>query len=179
MEPRRHIPVALYRLFSASGDLLYIGQSIIPDWRMSHHRINAPWAQEVALISVCWFPNKAEAMIAEAETIASEKPRHNIAHKKEPRKLAPQIGGRVLRKWLDENGISVAEFAERIGVKREQLVRFINCSVWPRGRHQYAIERATAGAIPTEVWERGGIVPALERSANAERARQLLKEVSQ
>lgn len=75
-------PIALYRMFSATGQLLYIGQSVNPAQRLCLHR-NDPeknWLTDIARMDIEWFATRAEAKAAEASAIHAERPLHNIDH---------------------------------------------------------------------------------------------------
>ena len=69
-------PAALYRLYSASGDLLYIGISGNPPQRWLQHAADKPWWPEVdvANSSTEWFSTRDEALAMEALAIKSERP---------------------------------------------------------------------------------------------------------
>lgn len=182
MRRRKDIPVALYRMFSASGELLYIGQSAVPHNRLSQHRFSSDWVTQTVKITVEWFANRDEAMRAEAEAIRAERPLHNVAGTNLKRSIATQKGGHVLKRWLEQNGVSIADFAERIGAKPKQVHRFISCEAWPIGRYQYEIERETDGQLPHQIWVRGGVVTSSvwgKPDPREDLARRLLIEVSQ
>lgn len=68
---------ALYRHFSQSGELLYVGISISAARRTGEHCKGSPWFQDVARIEIEWFASRGLALDAESVAIASEHPRHN------------------------------------------------------------------------------------------------------
>jgi predicted GIY-YIG superfamily endonuclease len=70
---------ALYRAFSADGDLLYIGISRNFGRRWYQHASVKPWWPEAQRMTVDWYPDEESAYAAETEAIAREKPRYNIA----------------------------------------------------------------------------------------------------
>jgi predicted GIY-YIG superfamily endonuclease len=85
---------ALYRHFSASGDLLYVGISCKPITRLKQHEHDASWAAQIARVEIEQFADRAAALEAERNAIRAEKPKHNVAHarsapvwKAEPLKL--------------------------------------------------------------------------------------------
>lgn len=71
---------ALYRIRSASDDLLYIGISANPPQRWLQHADDKSWWSEVAGFSIEWFGSRAEALAMEAHAIRSEHPLHNVVH---------------------------------------------------------------------------------------------------
>lgn len=83
---------ALYRLFNAADDLLYIGIT----WqrladRMTDHAGEQRWWHEVHHATALWYETREDADQAETEAIKAERPKYNIAKTKEsrPRKPGP------------------------------------------------------------------------------------------
>lgn len=70
-------PAAVYRLWDAEGQLLYVGSSYDPEERCKAHR-DQPWWPEVARRTEEWKEHRGAAYIAESEAIATERPRHNV-----------------------------------------------------------------------------------------------------
>lgn len=91
-------PIALYRMFSASGELLYIGQSINPAQRLCLHRSDADknWLTDVVRMEIEWLPTRAAAKSAEAAAIYAESPTHNVDH--HPEQTARRRARRAIRK---------------------------------------------------------------------------------
>jgi hypothetical protein len=81
-------PTAVYRQFSAAGDLLYIGMSQNPAKRCGAITTDAHWVTQVETIKVEWFPSKMEARAAESEAIRAERPLHNVQHNRSKRVAA-------------------------------------------------------------------------------------------
>lgn len=79
---------ALYRIRSASSDLLYIGISSNPPKRWLQHAADKPWWQEAADFSIEWFESRTEALAMEALAIKSERPLHNVVHNADLRPAA-------------------------------------------------------------------------------------------
>lgn len=81
---QKHVTVnvraAVYRLFDASGALLYVGKADKPETRWADHERQADWWPAVASKTVEWFESHDEALAAEREAIASEQPVHNKVH---------------------------------------------------------------------------------------------------
>lgn len=77
-DPRSR-PHAVYRHWSAEGELLYIGATGDPEARWKVHRFKSSWAKSVAKITYEWFPDFRACRRAEREAIVREGPRHNRA----------------------------------------------------------------------------------------------------
>ncbi|MFD3520457.1 GntR family transcriptional regulator [Streptomyces sp. NPDC058653] len=73
-------PTALYRLYDADGNLLYVGITNNPKVRFGNHGRSKPWWPEVELKQIVWLDSLQEAEEAERLAIASEGPRHNISN---------------------------------------------------------------------------------------------------
>jgi predicted GIY-YIG superfamily endonuclease len=73
--------VAVYRLFGANGELLYIGSTWDPKRRLTQHKSLKPWWPEVARSEVAWKENRQAAEEAEKLAVALEQPRYNIDFK--------------------------------------------------------------------------------------------------
>ena len=74
------VPTALYRHFDAGGELLYVGISLSPAYRLSQHRDASHWFPRVATVTIEWLPSRDEALRAERAAIQSEHPQCNIVH---------------------------------------------------------------------------------------------------
>lgn len=82
---------ALYRLFSETGDLLYVGISRKPDVRWGQHSEDKEWWSAVDRRAVEWHETRASAEHAESAAIKAEGPLHNVLHvPKPPRPRKPQ-----------------------------------------------------------------------------------------
>lgn len=74
---------ALYRLYDADGQLLYIGVSNDPDFRWKAHLYEArrdDWPTVAVHRTVEWHKSRALALQAEADAIRAEHPRYNGTH---------------------------------------------------------------------------------------------------
>lgn len=67
---------AVYRLYDASGVLLYIGSAYDPEHRLKQHR-GKPWWSRVARIIEEWHPDRGAAYAAETSLIKAESPEFN------------------------------------------------------------------------------------------------------
>lgn len=70
--------IALYRLYGAEKQLLYVGISQDPERRFADHSVK-PWWSEVAQREIAWHSTPSAARAAEVEAIKSEKPLHNVS----------------------------------------------------------------------------------------------------
>jgi hypothetical protein len=76
-ERRWREPAAVYRLWDANGNLLYIGSAYEPEQRCSEHR-KRPWWQEVARRTDEWHSDRGTAYIIEMKAIGAELPKYNV-----------------------------------------------------------------------------------------------------
>lgn len=71
-------PTILYRCYSASGELLYVGVTWNVPSRMLSHQSTAAWHPAVVRTTSEEFPTRAAARAAEEAAIQSEQPTFNI-----------------------------------------------------------------------------------------------------
>ncbi|MFE7566878.1 GIY-YIG nuclease family protein [Streptomyces sp. NPDC057539] len=71
---------ALYRLYSPKSALLYVGISSYPDERFKQHAGDKAWWHHVARHEIVWLDSREEALKAEAEAMAEERPLYNGYH---------------------------------------------------------------------------------------------------
>lgn len=69
-------PAAVYRLWDASGELLYIGSAYEPEVRCKEHQ-KKPWWPEVASRTEEWHSNRSTAYTEELKAIAVERSKYN------------------------------------------------------------------------------------------------------
>lgn len=117
---RANEPTAVYRLFNAGRDLLYVGMSSSPGTRWESHARSQPWwaPDRVALCEVVWYETRPKAAEAERQAIRTENPRYNVllakrtnADQKADRHRNPAVIFRLPpedKQWL-------ADYADRIG----------------------------------------------------------------
>ena len=69
----------VYRIFDASGVLLYIGRTVSGRMRArwKAHRKTQPWWPEVKRIDLAFYDSWREAFLEERRAILAEHPRHN------------------------------------------------------------------------------------------------------
>jgi len=73
---------ALYRLFDAAEQLLYVGISTQPDTRWTQHASDKPWWSLVEHRRVEWYSSRTAAEKAELEAVRAEEPLYNTANAK-------------------------------------------------------------------------------------------------
>lgn len=76
---------ALYRLFNADGQLLYVGIAYDPKSRWYSHVNTSPWWPNVARKEVEWFEHRNAAVTAEMIAVRTEKPIHNVVWADDPK----------------------------------------------------------------------------------------------
>ena len=86
----------LYRLRSASGELLYIGISYSAIARFAQHRESQPWIDDVASIEITHVDaTRSELAEIERAAIRSEHPRHNVVHNRSRVSALPETPAAV------------------------------------------------------------------------------------
>jgi predicted GIY-YIG superfamily endonuclease len=75
-----HQRTALYRLYDAKGDLLYVGISKDFGQRWKQHASSQPWWFKVQRQTVEWYETRNSALDAEAAAIKAERPAFNVIH---------------------------------------------------------------------------------------------------
>jgi predicted GIY-YIG superfamily endonuclease len=78
---------ALYRLYNANDELLYIGIAFNLTQRYNQHRKTKAWWPEVTRKEICWYETRIVADREERMAIIAEHPRYNIAGVKDPLKV--------------------------------------------------------------------------------------------
>ncbi|MFE5514481.1 hypothetical protein ACFQ9J_28500 [Streptomyces sp. NPDC056529] len=113
-ERRWQEPAAVYRLWDAEGNLLYIGSAYEPDVRYREHQ-KKPWWPEVAQRTEEWHPNRGRAYVEEMKAIASEPSKYNEMGT--PGYRTPQTEAIRLRKLLAPLRQRLLTEAEAIGYR--------------------------------------------------------------
>ena len=83
MKPTTRLETVLYRAYSASMGLLYVGISANAWARIAGHKERSPWFGEAVWFKLQSFNTRKEAEAAELEAIRTERPKYNIAGAKE------------------------------------------------------------------------------------------------
>jgi DNA-binding transcriptional regulator YiaG len=121
----------LYRHFSTSGELLYVGISLHAVTRLPQHKSSAPWFDSVASVTMDAFETKSEAAEAERRAIASEKPRFNVvgtvcphaARYTKPLRTS-MMTAETFRATLKSLDIPQKKFAKLTGYRKETVSRW-------------------------------------------------------
>lgn len=69
---------AVYRFYSRSGELLYVGLTDSPERRFAQHRLTQEWWGDVQTVELEWHPARSDAFKAETAAIKTESPLHNV-----------------------------------------------------------------------------------------------------
>lgn len=80
----------LYRFYSATGQLLYVGITMNPPQRFKSHRDTKEWWDMVSGITVESYSSRDELAAAERRAIKVEHPLHNIVHAKPKHRREPE-----------------------------------------------------------------------------------------
>ncbi len=78
----------LYRFYSATGQLLYVGITMNPPRRFKNHRDSKSWWDQVSGITVENYASRSELEQAERRAIQVERPLHNVVHNGSQRTLS-------------------------------------------------------------------------------------------
>lgn len=110
---------AVYRFYSATDVLLYIGICGEPLKRWYHHAVNKAWWPDVARFSVVWFTSREEAEKSERESIIAERPAHNVSMNGIPFKgtrFPTMHLHRLTRERLGDQAFSLTDLVEVLGI---------------------------------------------------------------
>lgn len=77
-------PVAVYRMYDATGVLLYVGYSTNIAARIQNHQWRTAWIEDVVDITLAHYPDVHAARDAERVAIKTEAPRYNIQQAVKP-----------------------------------------------------------------------------------------------
>jgi ribosome-binding protein aMBF1 (putative translation factor) len=144
----------LYRHFSASGELLYVGISNSTLQRLGSHR-SSDWISEIARIEIERFPDKSAARLAEREAIRSEKPRYNVVHARAvkpriPRRYKNLFRADLLVRYLAKSGVGQTHLANSIGVTQSCIWQWLNGQTQPTVGKIMALAKLTG--ITAQEW---------------------------
>jgi predicted GIY-YIG superfamily endonuclease len=119
---------AVYRCYSNSGQLLYVGETGDLGTRLADHAKKL-WFVQVRGITLEWYADELEALKAERRAIHVEHPKYNKQHNgnaralpatprppKRQRTATQTAEQRAQAVWASDPNISGAELARRIGV---------------------------------------------------------------
>ena len=137
----------LYRHFSASGRLLYVGISHHPIVRTDSHRSGSPWFDGITRIELQKYPSRATAARAELAAIRNENPLYNRSTvRRRPLKLADYL--RTLTPLERKN------FALRVPTTEGHLYQLAGGHCGPSLNMARAIQRASKGEVTLNDWEK-------------------------
>lgn len=83
------LPTFVYRLYSKSDVLLYVGITDNLRLRMTQHARTQPWWPQVANVEVEIYKSRRAAERAERRAIRNEHPIENVVHAKDDQPLGP------------------------------------------------------------------------------------------
>jgi predicted GIY-YIG superfamily endonuclease len=114
----------LYRQYSKSGELLYVGISLNYANRLRDHYKGSAWFTDVDNITLEWHETRDEALKAERKAIIEEKPTCNKQHNSQDgifEDVEPEFNGAnsIVMRYLHENTkifLSKGEVAKLLGV---------------------------------------------------------------
>ena len=112
-------PHGLYRVFSANGNLLYIGASCHPVIRLYSHAKMKAWATDIHHITVEWYPSRADALNAETKAIQTENPKWNHVHNP----TRPQEVGRFIQGFRHDDRTTWEYDVSGGGISADDLVQ--------------------------------------------------------
>lgn len=116
---------ALYRLYDASDQLLYVGIATDPKARWYRHASDKDWWGDVATREVEWFASREEASNAEITAIHKEKPTHNRTHNYTPSpllSLLPLAADQPMRPRLKRIEKDERSAAQRVAADLRALI---------------------------------------------------------
>lgn len=128
---------AVYRLFDAEAQLLYVGVAVDPRVRWGVHAREKTWWPEVAHRTVEWFDDRPSAEAAEVAAIVTEAPRYNVEHsptrqrgdaKAEYRRLYAEVPRQIriaTQTWRDFGLATKAAGTTRAAVIRQAISWFL------------------------------------------------------
>lgn len=124
---------ALYRFFDSEERLLYVGVAFDPDARWKEHAKSKPWWPDVKRKVIEWRETRTDALIAEADTIRTERPLYNVKDSNVPRMAGPRPHGTPRLKprgWKDrvvrvsnEDWSAYQEACDEKGISRSDDLR--------------------------------------------------------
>jgi hypothetical protein len=135
----------LYRHFSASGELLYVGISHSTLMRLRSHMRSSPWAHEITRIEIEKFLTNEAARAAETLAIQTEHPRCNVKHtpagkicgnKPIPRSITGLVAA------IDKAG-NQSKLARLLGVRPQHIQNWMNRDSRVPSARVLEIERVT------------------------------------
>jgi predicted GIY-YIG superfamily endonuclease len=137
---------ALYRLYDADDELLYVGITWNPKSRWESHATYKSWWHKVARKTVEWHEDRRTAIAAEARITAAEKPRYDDSARRSqgtPRRNAP-----------DHEGIQKVAEALTSRIKEDVYPPGTRLSTGPVAQ-EYEVARTTASSAMHSLTKQG------------------------
>lgn len=119
---REKSPTTVYRLFDSDDRLLYVGATNGVKARFATHAATKEWWTTVEKVNLRHYPNRQQALVAEAEAIRREAPMYNMRTPKDVDSFPPPAGNPLLQlripqdlaDWLEAKYPSRGEVAEYV-----------------------------------------------------------------
>lgn len=116
--------ISLYRYFDGDDVLLYVGISVNAMVRLTKHRVNANWFDDIRTVKIEKFDDRFQALIAEANAIRNELPIYNIACNRTSGNDCKSKGESVL--------LTVTDVARRLKVTRKTVYNMMGSNRLPK-----------------------------------------------
>lgn len=138
----------MYRLFSDTRELLYVGSTTDLRTRIDAHGRDQSWWAEVADCSVEFHPTADAMDVAEQTAIRDEHPRYNVVIRQVPtpmKRRSPKIAGPVKLDLVSANALALALDVDRTTVWRwEQAGRITPAVRTPGGHTRWDVDEVRA-----------------------------------
>jgi len=155
---------ALYRLYGASGRLLYVGIADNPERRWGQHSRDKAWWPEVEGRTCEWFDTRGQAERHEREAVQKENPMHN-ALLRAPIRI-PKLGGPQADELPAPFGglarlFEGSETIDQAKLLTEALNTIPDLQKWLRGQRQRVVKTLSQrdGISYTDMAPRLGVKP--------------------
>lgn len=155
------MPFVVYRHFSQSGELLYVGASVKPFRRLESHNYSS-WADKISTVTLEKFATEDEMWAAEIRIIKDEVPTYNRVgnpvHYKRQVELAANItpknkGGEILKQLLlDENELDIMAIKFKFRCSSDDVMAFVRGDKVPKKRIRTDAWRLSDVRIPEVSW---------------------------
>lgn len=117
-------PHVLYRFFSATGQLLYVGITMNPPQRFKAHGKSKEWWDQVRGITVETYPSREHLLRAERRAIQVERPFHNVTHNRKTDTRTKESPSRTVHFFCDECGSSAYGADSYLCVSHKEIVAY-------------------------------------------------------
>lgn len=110
-------PTAVYRLYDATGELLYVGIAKDPGVRFEQHKYRMAWWNRVVTREITWYETRPLAEAEEYRAIKQDGPLFNVHHA-----LGPEGPDRSKRQTYATHDASPAAFGAALRRLRAELL---------------------------------------------------------